>query len=683
MKLLNLTVENIGLYRGPNSFDLSTTSTPDSTENVVLFTGTNGAGKSTLYVALMVGIYGQHALGDKITQRQYDEFILQRMHKRMHFGKPVTESKALIGVSLEYVRSGRQLVIDIERQFVRKANRVTETVAVREDGKPIPVDINSRQAWLEDHFPYNQLQLCFFDAEQLELMSNLDQDGEALGGLMRRYLGIDIVDRLYSDLESYSLRQGGHSNLSRLSTAVGQLQAELDYFDAQIAAQRDNLSQIDNRELSVRANLAVQERKLQAEGGEFSRRRPQLQMRLSEVNHEIRLAETAIREQCAGLLPFALCPGLCAKLDVALEAEARVQLIRSARQVWQYKLADVERVLAGATLWKGLTISEPERTELATRLLSAVGLDDVCDASVSEDIIHNLSELDQLRIRQWILDSRGAFPQLVMDSGQHLAGLSHERLSILSELNSVPSEDVLAPIHAAILELQTELEHIRKERSTQLEQIGSLQYARDEKARLKNRTVEEFEAAQAADMRLRLVTHSKRVLRSYKQALVRSKLHQFEHALVKCFNTLCRKESLLAHANIDEDTYALTLHDAHDKPFRLMSLSAGERQLFAYAFLWAMREGCGQPLPLVIDTPVARLDEVHRDRVLNRLLPVISRQVLLFATSAEIDGPTIRQVDGMTSRVFYLNYCPDDNITTVSPTPCQVNKTYAIVAEAG
>jgi DNA sulfur modification protein DndD len=49
-------------------------------------------------------------------------------------------------------------------------------------------------------------------------------------------------------------------------------------------------------------------------------------------------------------------------------------------------------------------------------------------------------------------------------------------------------------------------------------------------------------------------------------------------------------------------------------------LSKGELQMFATAIVWGLAKTSGRPLPFIIDTPLARLDEEHRANLINFLL---------------------------------------------------------------
>jgi len=51
------------------------------------------------------------------------------------------------------------------------------------------------------------------------------------------------------------------------------------------------------------------------------------------------------------------------------------------------------------------------------------------------------------------------------------------------------------------------------------------------------------------------------------------------------------------------------------------SLSAGMKQLMATALLWALNEVSGKPVPVVVDTPLARIDSGHQEAILTQYYP--------------------------------------------------------------
>jgi len=70
---------------------------------------------------------------------------------------------------------------------------------------------------------------------------------------------------------------------------------------------------------------------------------------------------------------------------------------------------------------------------------------------------------------------------------------------------------------------------------------------------------------------------------------------------------------------------------------RCKGLSAGEKQIYAIAILEALGKTSGKKLPIIIDTPLGRLDSKHRDKLIEHYFPEASHQVIILSTDTEID----------------------------------------------
>ncbi len=69
----------------------------------------------------------------------------------------------------------------------------------------------------------------------------------------------------------------------------------------------------------------------------------------------------------------------------------------------------------------------------------------------------------------------------------------------------------------------------------------------------------------------------------------------------------------------------------------MSSISAGMKQLAATALLWALKDTCGKQLPVIIDTPLGRIDKRHQENLLTRYYPRAAKQVILLPTDSELD----------------------------------------------
>lgn len=85
------------------------------------------------------------------------------------------------------------------------------------------------------------------------------------------------------------------------------------------------------------------------------------------------------------------------------------------------------------------------------------------------------------------------------------------------------------------------------------------------------------------------------------------------------------------------ESYGLTIVDRDKRPVELRS--AGAEQVVALALIDGLNKTAQKFGPIIIDTPLGRLDPRHRDRVL-AYLPTMAQQVVLLVHEGEIDRNT-------------------------------------------
>lgn len=89
------------------------------------------------------------------------------------------------------------------------------------------------------------------------------------------------------------------------------------------------------------------------------------------------------------------------------------------------------------------------------------------------------------------------------------------------------------------------------------------------------------------------------------------------------------------------------------------SINGGGKTTLFDAIQLALRglaRAAARPLPAVIDTPMARLDAVHRQNLVERYFPSASHQVVVFSTDTEVDRPFYEALKPHLARAYHLNY---------------------------
>lgn len=189
-----------------------------------------------------------------------------------------------------------------------------------------------------------------------------------------------------------------------------------------------------------------------------------------------------------------------------------------------------------------------------------------------------------------------------------------------------------------------------------------MRWRRNEKlleTRIAEQLDSEFDSNIEEEETQRIVQHSRRAratLERFQTAVIADNTSRIEGLVFDCLRHLLRKETLICGLKIDPATCVLELCGIDREPLRPERLSAGERQLLAVALLWGLGRAAGRPLPVIIDTPMGRLDSVHRQRIVERYFPYASHQVLLLSTDEEIDAEQYERLRPYISHSYYLDF---------------------------
>jgi DNA sulfur modification protein DndD len=124
---------------------------------------------------------------------------------------------------------------------------------------------------------------------------------------------------------------------------------------------------------------------------------------------------------------------------------------------------------------------------------------------------------------------------------------------------------------------------------------------------------------------------------------------------------------LIEDVKIDPETFELQLFGREGRKIDPSDLSAGERQLTALSLLWGLARASERPLPLIIDTPLGRLDSTHRQLLLERYLPKASHQVIVLSTDTEVDAEALDELGESVGRTYRLVHSNERQSTTVEP----------------
>ena len=654
MILQELVLHNFGVYRGRQSIALEP---PSANKPIVLFGGINGGGKTTILDALQLVLYGKFARCSNRGAVSYETFL----QKSVNRAAPKHEGAAL-ELQFRHASEGSEHTYRIHRSWSANGAGARERFEVLADGKIDAVLADSWSEHVERFIPSRISNLFFFDGEKIEAMADLETSSQMLAVGIQALLGLDLVDRLATDLVVLERRKVSEATEIEGTKEVDNAKSELtevEHVRVSLHSERATLqTELDRREKLLRG---LQDR-FRAEGGELFEQRDRLETEKKQCDLKLREIYDELGELAAGSAPLLLLPGLLRSLES--QARNEVDAFRS-ELVAQLLVQRDERLLTALaqratppTLIQTISsILELDRkshsvTDPGERYL---GLDHDSQASITA-LLGDVSKQLRSRIAA-LIDQSGAMENFLVELTRTLAQVPDHR-----SLSSLLEERERARLAVDSTKARLETIDLDLERA---------RHNVDQKKMHLEKTMEkEALAALGTEDAERIVSYSRRVrgtLEKFRLAMVKRNIQRIEQLVLDSLKRLLRKESLVSDLRIDPNTFQITLLAPDGAIVPAERLSAGERQLMAVALLWGLAKASGRLLPAVIDTPLGRLDTAHRTNMVDRYFPHASHQVLLLSTDEEIDEAHYKKLRPFIGRSYLLDFDDVKSETRVRP----------------
>jgi DNA sulfur modification protein DndD len=226
-----------------------------------------------------------------------------------------------------------------------------------------------------------------------------------------------------------------------------------------------------------------------------------------------------------------------------------------------------------------------------------------------------------------------------------------------------------------------EAEALRDEKESLDEKIGGLKTTiegldekideLEEEKRELEQTVNSMEAADEEEQRYRtLMSLSDQCADAWEEIrdkYVETQRESVEKHTSKIFQELTNKEDVYEGLAISKD-YELDVKTiSGNRDIEEQNPSKGARQIIAYSFIAGLNKFTAREAPVVIDTPIGRLDPEHKENLIN-YFPNFRDQVIILYQPGELDQEDIEQMgDNISSHLEIHQREDDPESSEVSP----------------
>jgi DNA sulfur modification protein DndD len=635
---------------------------PCEGKNMVLIGGMNGHGKTTLLEALYLCLYGEdaahHLARAGLKENAYAKFLQSALHGNAQNRRATTMRVSVRFMVLDDYGFDitRTWFFDRQGHYLSQESRLDEI----RDGVARPLNANEQLATVlyEHVVPAHLAPFFFFDGEEVKKLADQDRSEWIKQG-MESLMGVVLVRQLRERLGQYqnNRRQGASA---KDKTELDKMLAEIGIKESGRNRLRDELKQsIEDINKQTAHQESLQDRLITIGGGGGNIRSVEDLIREEgEKKRELDTCEKALEKLLGDRLPFHLAEtALHDRLRDRLKAEKllnewedRKRGLESERQRFAGRFLESDRLQHFSRTEKsGLEIALNEAWESLFWPRTEGCADNVLHAYLEprqrlrlEEALSGYS-IGAAQIREQVRQKAALLVRL--------KELANRRI----QLQGVDDDGAYRKLNDELKTVQASLNELNRKRGDLERQLTALdadiKHAREDYER-ENAKYLNAEPAQSV---ARKAQHVMALIDDLLPSLFEQKTQTLSAKVTERFKSLAHKK-LVERIEIDSDGTA-QMFTGNEQPLRF-DRSAGENQIFATALFAGLADVSGYHIPLVVDTPMARLDSTHRQNLLDYWHSDPERQVILLSQDKEVDRDLASTLSPYLSKTYLLESKP-------------------------
>lgn len=631
MIIKRLQLHNFGVYAGDNQFVF------EGDRPIVLIGGMNGRGKTTFLEAVLIALYGSNSFA--YTESKYKSYA---QYLRSFVNKSAEDK--CCSVELEFEIFDR----DVERYVIQRVwdtlkKKTEERIKVYKDGILNGFLTNNWSLFVENILPSALSSFFFFDGEKIAEMAT-DNTNNQLKNAIRAMLGITVLDVLDNDITRNIKRINKENSISETADGVQKLRDEKNNAAEElrkIGEQIECAEQIfveDSKKLDELHHL------YEVKGGNVIEKKQSIVQKRVALNTQLISEEEKLYSISAEVLPLLMVSDLVGDIKLQATDEHNDSILRQTVSQLEVLLTDFEKSYSGDTK-ASKDFYEYVKSQTADDYVEKV-------YELSDQALFQVNELMETKISEArvlteeILASKRKLEKQIVELDSYLNLDINEK-----ELQSIFSK--IKKIEQKIVDDKVVLSNLDQKRASANARLIS------ETAEF-NKYVEAYllnsEMIDSTERTLKYSNMALQILERYQVELQKRKANVLSNTITECYKKLANKKNLINRIEMDPESLNIKYVSEDGLEVGRDSLSAGEQQLMVISILWALAICSKKKLPVIIDTPLSRLDSLHRAALIKTYFPNAGEQTIILSTDSEIDSKYYKLMKDNIGDEFTLNY---------------------------
>jgi len=640
MIINRLTMHNFGVYAGTNIFEFS------HEKPIILIGGMNGRGKTTFLEAILLSLYGANSIAYKESKyNSYNQYLRSYVNKS-HWSQSCF-------IELEFVmnESSNDTYI-VTREWNALSKITKETISVQQNGEYSEFLTKNWAMFVENILPSALSSFYFFDGEKIAELA-VDNTNDQMKESIRAMLGITVLDILKNDLGQIIRRVEKKNKGDESGNQLENLRKERDDAIVKLGEIDLHIAEVSSKINEIQEDIEQLHKQYELQGGAVLEQRQELVQKRAKLQTDIAQNSEMLIEMAATELPMLLVKDLISQIKLQAEDEHNDFIMQQAlEQMDTYLSAYAEIDRESFEVNRGFIeyVREQTQSEATDKLYE-----------MSDHALFQINELLESTLQKSADSIRTLFMQKETLKKQLDKVDSYLTLDI-NEKELTKKYDQIKVKEAELVQAQVELSRLQQDRSSINATVisKSAEFNRDVEAYL-----QKIELLDDADRMLKYSNMAIQIVDAYTVELQKRKTGILGKTITECYKKLANKKNLIQEIVVDPETLDMRYLDENGKDVLKDSLSAGEKQLMVIAILWALAVCSKKKLPVIIDTPLSRLDSQHRTSIIMTYFPSASDQTIILSTDTEIDCNYYNMMKESVGDEFTLVYSEETKSTSI------------------
>lgn len=636
----NLTINDFKNYSGFNTFNFSVT----KDKNIILVGGYNGSGKTTLSEAIRLCLYGNRVNGHPLSDSKYQEYLQEVW---------CNNSKNIFGFSISMRlildEENPPIVVNITRSFKKNRVKIEESLILKKNDSEIElIDKNYWEYYVEKLIPPNVSRYFFFDGEHVRDAISSSGSKEYLTSAINDLSGVTELLNLNKDLLEVRKKIFSKSSKITCIKRMKELSSKIEDYKklnldlgleidahlnkiSDLKSKKDDLDQLLNRASGVKESKSIK-----------------LNNKLVVANQQYDETNQEFVDFCYNKLPYRIA-----------ESNLKNTINRAKNEnfasINKYSIELLNNLKKSSV--DGITsVVSKNEIEVIDKIINHISKYGSYDDSIILDLtLPRISRMESMVV------SYNEVNDFIdkMKIRESEAIIMKDIKAEISKFNDETVDDLINELKNITEQIEFEESECDRIMSIQDFNTSQIEHLRNEvKSEERKTLLSNVDRSALENIDLIEISINKRI--SLLQAKASSVLVK---GINEIYPLLTNKKDMVKEIKLT-DSFDIELSDYKEQTINTSTISEGEKGILMYSIIYGLHKISNSHFPLIIDSPLGRMDSLHVKNLVNKFYPTAAEQVIILSHDREITGDCRNMLRNSLSHEYLIS--KDSNPKVIS-----------------